>query len=253
MIIKILLGIIAICFGVYTYFSLKYYNPHKFIFIFGKKGSGKSCYMVHEMVKYLKKGWTVYTDMSVNLPEVRLIEDANALFKEYTPESHSVIFLDEIGITWHAREFKSFDARIREWFKYQRKYHCRVYANSQDFDVDKGLRSLTDSMILQTNIGNFISVSRPIIRTIGFTDPSFTGESKLVDQLKFGSVFQYRFYFMPKYFKAFNSFDAPYRPNMPFESTKSPLTYKELRKLGFNTKTAKKLAKIENLSKKKEA
>lgn len=243
MFIKILLGLFGIVFTVYEYFAIKYRNPHKFIFIFGKKGSGKSCYMAHEMIKYLKRGWTVYTDMSVNLPNVRIINDANDLFKTYTPEPHSVIFLDEIGITWHAREFKSFDAKIREWFKFQRKYHCRVYANSQDFDVDKGLRSLTDSMILQTNIGNFISVSRPIIRSIGFTDPSFTGESKLVDQLKFGSVFSYRFYFMPRYFKAFNSYDAPERPTMPYTTVNNKLTYKDLRKLGFSKKVAKAVSR----------
>jgi len=239
MFFKILLSIIGVFFGLYIFFSIKYNNPNKFIFIWGKKGSGKSCFMVHEMVRYMKKGWTIYTDMNVNLPNIRLITDTNNMFKDYTPDKHSVIFLDEIGVTWHARDFKQFDKKIREWFKFQRKYKCRVYANSQDFDIDKGLRSLTDSMILQSNIGNFISISRPIIRKVGFTDATFTGESKLVDQLQFAPPWNYKFYFMPKYFNAFNSYDAPYRPPMPYDVTKNPLTYKQLRKLGFSRKLAK--------------
>lgn len=219
--IKILLIIILVGYVTFALYSRKFSNPHKFIFIFGKKGSGKSCFMVHEMLKYKKRGWTIYTDMPVNIEGVRIIDDANELFKKYTPEPHSVIYLDEIGITWHSREFKSFDKNIREWFKYQRKYKCRIYANSQSFDIDKGLRELTDEMILQGNIGNVISVSRPIVRTVTVTDASITGESKIVDQLQFVKFWHYKFYFMPKYFKYFNSFDAPERPLMPYKEIES--------------------------------
>lgn len=208
---------IIVFFGlIFSFISRKFSNPYKFIFVFGKKGSGKSCFMVHEMIKHIKKGWTVYTDMPVFIDGVRIIEDADTLFKKYTPEPHSLICLDEIGVTWHSREFKSFDKKIREWFKYQRKYQCKVIANSQSFDIDKGLRELTDSMILQSNIGNIISVSRPIVRSVTVTDASITGESKIVDQLGFVRPWHYKFYLMPKYFKYFKSFDAPDRPSMPY-------------------------------------
>ena len=47
----------------------KYNNPYKLCFIFGKKGAGKSTLMVHNMLKDLKRGWTVYTDIQdVNIP-----------------------------------------------------------------------------------------------------------------------------------------------------------------------------------------
>ena len=238
---KYIIILLIALFGVFYYFQIKYRNNYKYFFIFGRKGSGKSCFMVHEMLKYLRKGWNIYTDMPVNLPNVRIISDPNSLFKQYTPEEHSVIFLDEIGITWHSREFKTFDKNIREWFKLQRKYKCRVYANSQTFDIDKGLRDLADMLILQTNIGNIISISRPILKGVTVTDPSFTGEAKIVDSLTFAKPWHYKFYFMPKYFKYFQSFDAPHRAPMPYTISEYIPDYKKLRKLGFNKRAAKKI------------
>ena len=46
-----ILLIFAAFFGGYTYLSNKYNNPNKLIFIFGKKGSGKSTYMVSLMLQ----------------------------------------------------------------------------------------------------------------------------------------------------------------------------------------------------------
>lgn len=239
MILYILFGFLVLFLAVYSFFSYKYRNPFKYIFIFGKKGSGKSCFMVHEMMKLINKGWTIYTDMPVKIPNVRLISDPNELFKKYTPEPRSAVFLDEIGLVWHSRNFKNFDANIREWFKLQRKYKCLVYCNSQVWDIDKGLRDLNDKLILQENIGNFLSISKPIIRKTGLVEATAEGESRIADNLRFASIFQWKFYYMPKYFKYFDSFEAPYRPLMPYKKVYNDKTYKELRKYGFNKKIAK--------------
>ena len=37
----------------------KWMNPYKLYLVFGKKGSGKSTYLVKLACKYLKKGWYV--------------------------------------------------------------------------------------------------------------------------------------------------------------------------------------------------
>ena len=68
----------------FTVQSRRYNNPYRLIFIFGKKGAGKSLYMVKQMMKYLKKGWTVYTDIdNCNLPGVRIM---NAMdLSEFAP------------------------------------------------------------------------------------------------------------------------------------------------------------------------
>lgn len=39
----------------FSLLSNKYANPYKNIFVFGKKGSGKSCLMVREIIKHQKK------------------------------------------------------------------------------------------------------------------------------------------------------------------------------------------------------
>ena len=95
--------------GCMVYFSRKYSNPNKLIFIFGKKGAGKSTYMLYLMLKHLKAGWNVYTNMTdVRLDGVRIMDVAE--LKTCAPEPHSVLFIDEAGLIWDNRNFKSFDA-----------------------------------------------------------------------------------------------------------------------------------------------
>lgn len=199
----------------FSFYSRKFSNPNKLIFIFGKKGSGKSTYMVKLMLQHYKKGWTIYTNMTdVLLPNVRFfsLED----LKTKTPDPHSVVFVDEGGLLWDNRNYKNFDAGYTEWFKLQRKYQCKVYINSQAFDVDLKIRNLTDSMILQSNIGNVIGVGRPIVRTVKLTDPSADHDSRIADCLRFDRIWRWKFTWLPRYFKYFDSFEAPHRDPVPF-------------------------------------
>lgn len=210
-------------FGSFTYFSLKYSNPHKLIFIFGKKGAGKSTYMVRLMLDHLRKGWNVYTNMhDVRIDGVRLMD--TSLLKTCVPEPHSVLFIDEGGLIWDNRGFKTFDKGYTEFFKLQRKYKCKVYINSQDFDIDKKIRQLTDSMVLMSSIGGFIGVVRPIIRKVALVEASAQGESRIADNLKFGSLFSFRFLWLPRYFKYFDSYNAPVRPPVTFSTVVSDIT-----------------------------
>ena len=43
---------VFLAYASFVYLSRKYNNPHKLIFIFGKKGSGKSTYMVYLMLRH---------------------------------------------------------------------------------------------------------------------------------------------------------------------------------------------------------
>lgn len=199
----------------FSFYSRRFANPNKLIFIFGKKGSGKSTYMVKLMLQHIKKGWTVYTNMfDVNIPGVRLFS-LEAL-KTCTPDEHSVIFADEGGLLWDNRNYKNFNSGYTEFFKLQRKYKCKVYINSQAFDVDLKIRNLTDGMILQSNIGNVIGIGRPILRSIKLTDPSAESDSRIADSLKFDKPWHWKFTWLPKYFKYFDSFQAPPRPPVPY-------------------------------------
>lgn len=220
---SVVLILVCSCLCGLGYCSYKYVNPHKLIFIFGKKGSGKSTYMVSLMLQHLKRGWNVYTNMDdVNIPGVRVFPIDQ--LKTCVPDPHSVLFVDEGGLIWDNRGFKSFDKGYTEFFKLQRKYKCKVYINSQDFDIDKKIRQLTDSMVLMNSIAGCIGVVRPILRKVALVEASANGESRVADNLKFGSLFQYRFLWLPKYFKYFDSYKAPERPSVDFSTVQGDLS-----------------------------
>lgn len=214
--------LVCFAFGSLLYCSRKYNNPNKLIFIFGKKGAGKSTYMVSLMIKHLRQGWNVYTNMTdVNIPGVRIMDVKQLI--SCAPDPHSVLFIDEGGLIWDNRGFKSFDKGYTEFFKLQRKYKCKVYINSQDFDIDKKIRQLTDSMVLMTSIAGCIGVIRPIVRKVALVEASPAGESRIADNLRFSGLFSFRFLWLPSYFRYFDSYCAPFRPSVDFKTVPGDL------------------------------
>lgn len=194
------------------YQAFRYCNPYTLTFIFGKKGAGKSCYMVREMLRLQRSGWIIYTDMSdIKIPGVRIIDHKD--LSVFRPEEHSALFLDEVGVSMDNRSYKTFPSGLRDFFKYLRKMRCRCYMNSQAYDVDKKVRDTVDSMILQTSFFGVFSLSRPIIRSITLTEASGLADSRIADSLRFGRFWQFRIYYMPKYFKYFNSLEMLSTPN----------------------------------------
>lgn len=217
----VILVFFALFISFYIY-SRRWANPFKLVFIFGKKGAGKSCYMVRQMLWHMRRGWHIYTDMSdINIPGVRIISSRD--LEVFTPDYHSALFLDEVGITFDNRNFKSFPAGIRDFFKFQRKYRVKVFMNSQAYDVDKKIRDVTDGMILQSSIFDCISLSRPIKRSVSLTQASSESDSRVADQLVFKSIFTWQLYWMPKYHKYFDSFAAPPRKPIPYTEVTAEL------------------------------
>ena len=53
--------VVSLCYSIGV---RKYKNPYKLFMVFGKKGSGKSAFLVRQAIKYQKKGYIVYTNMS---------------------------------------------------------------------------------------------------------------------------------------------------------------------------------------------
>lgn len=191
-------------------------NPYKLYMVFGKKGSGKSTYLCKIAKSYQKKKYIVYTNMTdCKIHGVRLINPEK--LGDFVPEPRSCVLLDEVGMLYDNRNFKSFKPSVRDFFKLQRHYHCVVYLASQSFDVDKKLRDLTDRMFLVNALFPWLSLVRPITKKIGLVEASSQGESRIVDNLKFGSIFSWKFIFIPKYIKSFDSFLAPEKPFLEYE------------------------------------
>ena len=202
--------LIVVGFLVLLWFAWAYRNPYRLIMVFGKKGSGKTTFIVKMTHKYLKKGFRVYS--TVPVPGAYLFDVSKIGFCDFPPES--VIFIDEVGMIWDNRNFKSFKTEVRDYFKLQRHYRHTVYLFSQSFDVDIKLRNLTDSMYLIKNYLNVISVARRVNRSITIVHPSGEGESRIADDMDFAPLlafwaFPIRLTWVPAWTRYFNSFEVP--------------------------------------------
>lgn len=199
----------------------RYLNPFKMTFILGKKGSGKSTLLVKTAYTYLRKGWNVYCN--VRIPGTFFVSDDDLkTIGSNGFDNHSCILIDEVGLIWHSRDFKSFPAKTREWFKLQRHFKCRVFLFSQTFDIDKSLRDLTDEMFLVDNKLRVFSYAKRILRRPVLIKPSPEAPARLDDELKFDSFLfapfgSRHFTFIPKWSKFFNSFVTPDIPPIACE------------------------------------
>lgn len=208
--------VVAVLFGVLltaSYLSKRFMSPYTLTYIFGLKGAGKSTFMLKMMLKDMRHGWQIYTNMvDVVLPGVHIFatEDLATL----APPPGSALYIDEAGLVWDNRSFKDFDKGYTEYFKLQRKYKNKVVINSQALDVDKKIRDLVDRMYLMTNVLGCIGVARPLRRTIKVLEAQGNSESRLAMNLTFEGITKFQFFWMPMYWKYFDSFQAPHRDEL---------------------------------------
>ena len=218
---KYVLAFFAVVFC-YSLVVRKYKNPYKLYMVFGKKGSGKSSFLVRKAMEYQKKGYIVYTNMSdCCLENVRIIDPDK--LGDFVPVQDSCLLLDEVGMLYDNRNFKNFRPAVRDFFKLQRHYRVVCYLASQSFDVDKKLRDLTDCMYLVTNILTAFSLVRPIRKTVTLTEATAEGESRIAENLKFMFITSWRLYWIPKTIKYFQSFKAPELPPIEYVNPENPI------------------------------
>lgn len=159
----------------------------------------------------------------IKIPGVRIISVGS--LSSFKPEPHSLVCLDEVGISMDSRAFKNFPPGLRDFFKYVRKMQVVVIMNSQAFDVDKKVRDTTDGMLLLQSIGSLFCIARPIHRSITLTAPSAESESRIADVLRFGWLFSWKIYYMPAYFRYFDSKSMPSRLDVPYTVVESDERY----------------------------
>lgn len=208
----------------FIYYYIKFNNPYKLIVLIGKKGSGKTTLLTKYAIQHKSKGWTVYS----NFPCPGCFGyDPKLLGKLHFPPK-SLVLLDEIGLVFNNRDFKSFSKEAINFFKLQRHYGVKVVACSQADDYDKVIRNLVDNLFLISNIGNVLSIARKVNRTVSIVSAKDSaGESRIVEDLVFTPWFTIPFggalfTWIPSWAKYFNSFDAP-----QLEITDFPIKYDE--------------------------
>lgn len=209
MIFFVIFFVLIISCLVFHRLTRSFLNPYKLVFVFGKKGSGKSTLIQKLSNQYYKRGWTVYsTEESLN-PHI-LPVDPRQLYNINFPE-HSAIFIDEVSLIWDNRDFKTMDKKIIEWFRYQRHHKCRVFLFSQSFDIDKKLRDLTDEMYLVEKYFRVFVRAKRILRKPVVVHPSADSPARIDEDLIVDGplmmFFGGRIYaFIPYWAKKYDSF-----------------------------------------------
>ena len=206
----------------------KYLNPYKLIFVFAKKGQGKSTLLTKMALQHLKRGWDVYSTEPI--PGCHLIAPEDIGYFEFP--WHSLVVIDEIGMIWDNRNFKNFRPEVRDWFKLQRHRKIKVICASQSFDVDKKIRDLADDMFLLQKKFRVFSYGKRILKILDITEATGDSESRIVDNLKFDSIFWFwagsrTLTFIPAWTKYFNTFSAPQLGAKDFPVVPLPLREKK--------------------------
>lgn len=205
--------------GLFTVFHLstrKYLNPYKLFLVFGKKGSGKSTYLVKIAQQHMKKGWIVYTNMEeLFMHGVRHFDIQH--LGDFVPEARSVLLLDEVGMIWDNRDYKVFKPCVRDFFKLQRHYHVKVYMASQTFDIDKKIRDLTDGMYLHQNFARVFTVGKKIVRKVVITESTSEAESRISEDLVMLPFWNWTWTYIPRWARYFDSHAIPDKQHLPYK------------------------------------
>ena len=126
----------------FHYLTKKFLNPYKLVFVFGKKGSGKSTVLTKLAYKNLIQGKTVYSTEDLTFKKKNKIYQTKPInprkIYEYQFEPGTIILIDEVSLIWDNRDFKSMDREVVKFFRYQRHYKVKTYLFSQTFDIDLG-------------------------------------------------------------------------------------------------------------------
>lgn len=214
----------------FSIYSKRWNCPFTLTFLFGKKGAGKTTLMCKMMIRDLKRGWTVYTDVNgIKVDGVRIFNLKELDSK--SPPPRSAVYLDEVGLTLDNRAYKQFSNGLRDWYALQRHYKCKVVVNSQAFDVDKKVRDRTDSFYYCTKLAGVLSLARPIVLKVkpnDMTNPSC--DSPIMSSYRWGSLFAWRWTWLPKYAKYFDSFEAPPRLDVTWKAVEDGISVIKSRK-----------------------
>lgn len=212
--------IIVVLSWVYNFFTGEYVNPYPLIFVFAKKGQGKSTFLAKQAVIHLRRGWKVYSTEQIPGCTFLPIKD----LCNVALEPASLLLIDEVSLIWHARDFKSMPKSTIEWFKLQRHRRIKVIMCSQTWDVDKAIRSLCDELWILRKVLRVWSYGKRILRQMDIIEAQGESESRIVENLKYDSLLFFwagsrSLTFIPAWIWYFDSFAAP------------PLPYKSLEEL----------------------
>lgn len=127
------------------------------------------------------------------------------------------LIIDEAGVEFNNRDYKSFPKSAIKFFKYHRHYGVSVDVFSQSFeDMDVTLRRLAQNFyVVRRSVIPWFVVTKLIRRKVGIDETSH----QLVDAYSFGiPVFDTKWIFCPPLWRMFNSYDIEELPEKDWSS-----------------------------------
>lgn len=165
--IFIFLFVIVLCFVLLFARSRRSTLPLVVSVYFGAPGSGKTSLAALMASESLKKGIPVYS----NVP-IRGCYAVSASDLGVYDMSGGHLIVDEAGIEFNNRDFKSFPRAAHEFFKLHRHFRCHVDIFSQSYDdFDKKIRLLAQRyyVVTRTAIPGLVKVQR-YVKRVGVND-----------------------------------------------------------------------------------
>lgn len=204
--ILIIIGLFAFIF-IYNKLTNFMVNPYNLVCYFGKKGVGKSSLI--SCLRYELRNDFDYFYCTDNVVGTNWVDISK--LGEFVPKPNSVLFIDEIGLVFNNRDYKSFDKTKIEFFKLQRHYKCKVICFSQVFDdSDKVIRNLFDEIHILTRVARIFQMDRTINRKFDIFNYSSGNEEQstkggaIIDVYKYKGLPKFRY--LPRWINYHDSF-----------------------------------------------
>lgn len=207
--------------------------PHVLNVYFGVPGSGKTTFAAY-LTKQSMKQSRVITWAQKHPGKFSAWLLASRFFKRCTPVYSNVpitgafqlepqndigkymisggkVIIDEAGIEYNNRNFKSFPKEAIYWYKYHRHYECSVDVFSQSYeDMDITLKRLAQNyFVVKKSLIPFCIVCKSIKRKIGIDDMTH----QIIDKYYFSlPIIGTKWVFSPVLWKLFNSYSRKELP-----------------------------------------
>lgn len=197
---------------------------------FGNIGSGKTTLAVRNARKILKKAKRlkpgsrrarafpyryIYSNFYSSVTRHCDLKDLG----DWTFPPKSYVLIDEAGIEYNNRKFKSLPQKTIEWFKLSRHYKCDVDVFSQSWeDMDVTLRRLASELWYIRKVGPFTMLRR-IYKTVEVDETTH----QIIDGYSFGKLWhqfapppfhrtEIKIFLRRPYYKYFDSYSVPDTP-----------------------------------------
>lgn len=184
---------------------------------FGNIGCGKTTWLCKMIADDKRK--KAHQHYYANFPTT-LAEQIDVMkLGTYGLPPYSLLVIDEAGIQFNNRQFKTFPKPLIEWLKLSRHYRCDIVLVSQSWDdVDITFRRLTERLYYLKKVVCF-TLKRRIIKSVAVDENTHQivdgyTLSKLLLGLFTGDT---TFFLRRKYYKYFDSYDAPALPPFPIQ------------------------------------